>query len=454
MNRIAGRAWVLLVLVLVLVGGLLFFLGEYAAGAADWVVFSGSPHLYSNGKIATVMTDRDGVLLADLSGKQTFAPDSGVRQAAVHWTGDRTGNVNMPFMTYYRQQMSGFNLADGVYVYGEGGCRTELTLSAAVEKAALEALGDYHGTLAVCNYKTGEIICAVSAPSFDPENPPEITEDTAEQFEGIYVNRFIQSAYIPGSIFKIVTTAAALETISDIQERTFTCQRVYKMEGGEVTCELWHGEQTLEQAFANSCNCAFAQVAELVGADKLAQYVEQFQVTAPVSFDGITTAAGNYDITGAAPVNVSWSGIGQYTDLINPCRFLTFVGAIANGGSGPEPYLVSQITVGEKTTYSARTKSSDRLMSRSTAQTLQSFLRNNVESVYGDSNFPGITVCAKSGTGQVGGDKAPNAMFAGFVADEEYPFAFIVAIEEGGYGSHTCVPIISMVLAACVEAMK
>ena len=84
---------------------------------------------------------------------------------------------------------------------------------------------------------------------------------------------------------------------------------------------------------------------------------------------------------------------------------------------------------------------------------MQEYMRNNVESNYGAENFPGLTVCAKSGTGEVGGDQKPNAMFCGFVTDEAYPLAFIVAVENGGYGSAVCVPIISQVLAQCKEVL-
>lgn len=453
MNRIAGRAYITLVLVLALVGGLLFFLWEYMTESPDWVVFSGSPHLYSNGKLATVLTDRDGTVLADLTGEQTYAENPDLRRAALHWTGDRAGNVSIPFLSHYESALSGFDRVNGIYTYGAGGSQMRLTISADIQAAALNAMGDRHGTLAVYNYQTGEILCAVSTPSFDPDDAPTVTEENAEEYDGIYVNRFIQSAYIPGSIFKIITAAAALETIPDIQERTFRCERVYSMEGGDVTCEAWHGEQTLKQAFANSCNCVFAQVAELVGKEKLTQYVEQLHVTEPVSFDGLTTAAGNFDISDAAPVSVAWSGIGQYTDLVNPCRYLTLVGAVAGGGTGAMPYLVSRVAVGAETTYAAETELSERLLSKSTAETLQEFMYNNVQTVYGTGNFPDVTVCAKSGTGEVGGEKAPNAMFTGFIADERYPLAFFVAVENGGYGSQVCVPIIAPVLRACVEEL-
>ena len=92
-------------------------------------------------------------------------------------------------------------------------------------------------------------------------------------------------------------------------------------------------------------------------------------------------------------------------------------------------------------------------MSSETASILKDFMRNNVENYYGDENFPGLTVCAKSGTAEVGGDRKPNAMFTGFLLDDDYPLAFIVCIEDGGYGRPVCVPVLAKVLEACVDAM-
>ena len=79
-------------------------------------------------------------------------------------------------------------------------------------------------------------------------------------------------------------------------------------------------------------------------------------------------------------------------------------------------------------------------------------MQNNVSVKYGAENFPGLTVGAKTGTAEVSGQK-PNAMFAGFVADEEYPLAFIVAVENGGYGKQVCIPILSKVLVACKDVL-
>jgi peptidoglycan glycosyltransferase len=132
---------------------------------------------------------------------------------------------------------------------------------------------------------------------------------------------------------------------------------------------------------------------------------------------------------------------------------MNFLGTIANGGVGVDPYIVEQIQVGGKTTYQADPVSSGRIMSTRTAQTLQEMLRTTVSDYYGEESFPELTVCAKSGTAEVGSTKKPNAMFTGFVADEEYPLAFIVCIEDGGYGRPVCVPVLSQVLSACKDLL-
>ncbi len=450
MNRIAGRSGVIIVLALVLVAGLAFFLIEYTAQAQQWVVFSGSPHLYNGGNIGCgTVTDRSGVLLLDMNGGRTYSDDEQVRASTLHWLGDRSGSISAPALPTYAAELAGYDLLNGIYTYGGTAGNAELTLSAEVQKVALEALGDYKGTVAVYNYRTGELLCAVTAPTYDPDNVPDIDGDETGAWEGAYVNRFTSSCYIPGSIFKIVTLAAALETLPDVQTRRYVCKGSMSFGSDRVTCEEVHGSQSIQEAFRNSCNCAFAELALELGAETLERYVSQFGVTDSVSFDGITTAAGSFTAAGEADVQVAWSAIGQHLDQINPCAFLTFMGAVAAGGKGAQPYIVSSVTVGTSRTYTAKTRLGQRLLSAGTAEVLTEYMRLNVEEKYGTDNFPGLTVCAKTGTAEVGGDKKPNAMLAGFVCDEEYPLAFIVCVEDGGYGKTVCIPIASTVLAAC-----
>lgn len=439
---------------LLLLGGLLFFVWEYVTQAESWVSFSGSPHLYNSSNIGCgTITDRSGNLLLDISQGRTYSDDANTRKSTLHWLGDKKGFISASTVSTYAASMVGYDRINGVYNASDEGGNARLTLSAKVQNAALEAMGNRKGTVGVYNYKTGEILCALTTPTYDPENVPDIANDTTGAYDGVYLNRFLQSAYVPGSIFKIVTLSAALDCVPGIEDMTFPCRGKIEYGTEAVTCEKAHGTQTLKQAFANSCNCAFAQIAEKVGKNNMVKYVKQFQVAQKLSFDGSTTAAGNYDISNTAPVSFAWSCIGQHSDLVNPARYMTFMGAIGGRGTAAEPYLMAKVTSGGDTTYEAKTKKTDRLMSKEVADTVAEYMRNNVKTVYGDGNFGGLPVCAKSGTSQLGGDQKSNAMFAGFVDSEQYPLAFIVVVENGGYGSHTCVPVISKVLSACKSVM-
>lgn len=452
MNRVAKRAIAVVLLAVFLLAGFGYFLVEYVKYAEKWALFEGSPHIYYAGNMGTgAVTDREGILLLNMNRQRTYSSSENIRKATVHWVGDRNGSIHAPAIPHYSGEMVGYNFWNGMYSFTGSGSVARLTLSAKVQTVALEALGDRKGTVAVYNYHTGELLCAVTTPTYDPDNIPDIAGDTEGKYEGVYLNRFIQSSYTPGSIFKIVTLAAALDSIPNAESFTYTCTGTASYGVDKITCENAHGKQTLKEAFCNSCNCAFAELSGLLGAETLNSYVQQLQVTEPVSFDGITTVKGKFEMSNN-PVSLAWSAIGQYTDLVNPCRFLTLMGAIANGGKGAIPYVVSQAGDGSAT-YRAETVYTDRLLSGETATLVQQYMRNNVVNKYGAENFPGMTVCAKTGTAEKDGDVRSTAMFAGFVVDEQYPLAFVICVEEGGYGRSTCVPIASKVLAACKEVL-
>lgn len=453
MKRIAMRSVTIWILVLLLLGGLGFFLVEYVMYSDQWVLAQGSPHIYKGDNINTgKVVDRGGVLLLDTTNGRTYGATKELRSSMIHWLGDRYGYISAPAVATYAKEMAGFDMVTGLYSGAEGGQAT-LTLSSKLQLVAQEAMGDKKGTVALMNYKTGEILCAVTTPNYDPDDVPNMDADDTGAYEGVYMNRFTQSVYIPGSIFKIVTTAAALEEIPDIREQTFTCTGEVDYGTYDVTCEKKHGKLDFDSALAQSCNCAFAQIVEQLGKEKLEEYVEKYGVTESVTFDGITTAKGNFDLTDSSRLDVAWSGIGQHKDQINPCRYLTFISAIANDGQEVQPYVMESVTCGDRKTYQATTKTGDRIMSKEVASELQSMMRNNVIEKYGVENFPDLEVCGKSGTAQVGGDQEANAMFTGFVLDEEYPIAFFVAVEDGGYGRQACVPILSKVLEACMEIL-
>lgn len=454
MNRVTKRTWLMGLFLIILLGGMAVFAIEYVADASTWIVSPGSPHVYNRGNLGCgTIVDRSGNILLDMTSERTYSSDAQTRKSTLHWVGDRSGAISAGAVSHYAAMLAGFDLVDGVYNGEEGGGAEYLTISARVQNAALTALYGRKGVVAVYNYRTGEILCAVTSPTYDPDNVPDIDGDTTGTYTGVYLNRFLQSAYTPGSIFKVVTCAAALECVPDIESRTFTCTGEYSYGKEAITCERAHGTCTLKDALAVSCNCAFAQVAELVGRKNMQKYVQQFAVTEKISFDGVTAVAGKYDISDTGAASFAWSCIGQHSDLVNPCRYMVFMGQIANGGSAALPYIVSEVDANGEVAYQAETVYTSSIMSASLSQKMREYMRNNVEVTYGSYKFPGLTVCGKSGTAELGEGQISNAMFAGFCTDENYPLAFIAVVENGGYGAATCVPILSVVLSECKAVM-
>ena len=454
MKKVSGRAIFPLILAIVLLAGTVLLCVRYFAKADEWVTFSGSPHVYTGVNLdGGVVTDRDGTLLLDSTDGRTYSADAVTRTATMHLLGDRYGYIQAPLLGSFADDMIGFDKINGLYGAEGTEANAALTLSAAAQTAAYQALGNYHGTVGVYNYKTGEILCAVTSPSYDPDNMPDVDADTSGAYDGVYVNRFFQAAYTPGSIFKIVTLAAAIETVPDWENLTFTCEGKTIIGGQEIICEGVHGTITLKQALAHSCNVAFGELAGKVGTKALMEYAEKLGLTESFACDGIPVKAGTVDLKDADAGDLAWAGIGQYTDQVNALTFMRAMGRIAGGGTGAEPYLMAKITRGEKTAYEAKTETSSRALKAETAAKLTEYLRNNVATMYGDWQFGGLNVCAKSGTAEHEGETA-DAMFAGFCVDENCPLAFVVFVENGGSGSAVAAPIAAKVLQVCAAAIN
>ena len=460
MHRVATRAMIVIALVVSLLSGTVFFVVEYTMNADQWVMTAGSSQSEENPSVNMgCVTDRNGRIVADLAGNRTYDSDVSVRRAFLHWLGYRTGNISSTVVSHYTKELLDYSKLTGTYHYGDATGQLKMTLDADIQAAAQQALGDQMGTLAVFNYETGQILCAVSSPNFDPDNVPQEVkvENPTGYYKDVFYNRFTQFWYAPGSIFKIVTLAAALECIPGVTEQTFECIGAYPAGNGELTCEKAHGTQSLKEAFSNSCNCAFGQLTLQLGKENMNRYVQQFGVVEAVSFDGITTKEGKYDVTQAGSESFAWSGIGQHSNMVNPCAFMQFVGAIANDGVAVAPYVVERVSLGDEETYKATTVEKERIMSITTAQILQEYMGNSFDKYltrYSNLDFSGMTIGAKSGTAEMGGELKSNAMFAGFVADSELPLAFIVCVEQGGYGADTCMPIIRQVLQSCKQALR
>ena len=448
MKKISKRAWMALALAAALLAGMLVFFGEYFIEAKTWVAFPGSPHVYTGvnpdcGKIY----DRSGMLLLNTNDGRVYNADEAVRRATLHLLGDRDGYISAPLLGNFAEQMIGYDKITGLNEASKGTASARLTISAEVQKAALQALGSYHGAVGVYNYKTGEILCAVTSPSYDPDNIPDIAGDETGAYDGVYLNRFFDAAYTPGSIFKLVTSAAALEQSASAQAQTYTCAGKTIIGGQEIICMSTHGTLAMPDALAHSCNVYYGELAASLGKDALQAACDKLGLNGTLTCDGYT-ARSTVDLSDADDGSVAWAGIGQYTDQITAIQFLRFMGVIANGGEAAEPYLMQKISRAGQTVYEAKTKTTGRLLSEETAKTLGDMMRGAVVNQYGAWQFGSLTVCAKSGTAERENGPA-DAMFAGFVEDEAYPLAFVVFAERGGSGSQTAAPIAAKVLAAC-----
>ncbi len=453
MKKIGMRSVVVLIVAAFLVIGLGIYGVRFCANGGDWIAFPVNKHIYSNANLTRgTITDVSGVVLLenDENGKSHYNASSVVRKATLHAVGDKNGNIATGAQTAFADILTGYNEFNGVYSLDGEGANLALTIDAGVNAVAYEALNGQNGVVAVYNYKTGDVLCMVSAPTFDPANPPSSFDN--KKYDGVFVNRFTSATYIPGSIFKLVTTSALIERGFDHDGFTFVCTGSAPYEGTVVTCPVPHGTLTLGEALSCSCNCAYAQLGQILGEMGIEKYAKKYNLTTDdVTVSGIRTAKGSVSMKNTG--DIAWSAIGQGNDLVNPAAFLTFVGSIANEGNAEYPNLVSSVrsSLGIKVSADYR-KSGGRYMSKKTAKIMTEMMRSNVKNEYGESRFSGMELCAKSGTAEVDGANA-HSWFVGFSQRDDFPMAFVVVVEHGGSGSKVAGGVASKVLKKCAEEM-
>ncbi len=455
MHNTVKRAFLLLFVVgAFLVGAVVLGISFFKNGE-EWATHRANAHLYSSGQISSAGTiyDCEGEILAQTkSSKRTYSTDAAIRKATLHAVGDTEGFMSTGVHALFETELTGYNIVSGTYYLEKYGIGNDinLTLNAKVCKTAYNALNGRKGTVGVYNYETGEIICMVSSPTYDPENKPDNDTMNSDAYKAAYINKFLSSSYTPGSTFKIVTSACAIENIPDIYTRTFECDGEYEVGETEVICNGKHGKQSFEKALNNSCNSAFAEIAIELGKTKLQKTAEQMGLTSSFEVDRVPLSKGTADLTKAVDIDMGWAGIGQYTITANPCMLMTLMGAIANGGDAVKPYYVQSITTPKGfTTYKASEEKANQIsLNSDTAEKLQELLRSNVVNYYGESAFPNLVMCGKTGTAEVGDEKTgDNAWFVGFSQKKNFPYAIVVLIEDSSSSARTAaIPVANKVL--------
>lgn len=434
MKRIGIRSTMLFLVIALLLVCAVAFGVDYTKNRKKWLFHPGNPNVYQKGRLignGEIISADETLLYQIPQDKTPYAENKTVRRSTLHAVGDPANNIRTGIRSLYGDRLIGYNLVNGVYDPFPQGNTLQLTLSADLSKTAYQAMGDYNGTIGVYNYQTGEVLCMVSKPTFDPHDPPDLT---GTSYEGVYLNRLVQGLYVPGSIFKIVTTMAALEHIPDAETRTFTCKGGKTIGGEWVKCSGNHGTIDLAESLAVSCNVAFGELGVELGAEKLQQAAKQAGVLDSFSVEGVDVTRGRLDLTDASDNDLAWAGIGQHTAMVNPMQYLTLMGAIANDGKAVRPYYLDQVTTFYGLPQQFRTPVFLRrtnLLEEEMATELKQLMRNNAKISYGDKNFKGMNLCAKTGTAQVDG-KAAHSWFVGFLDTEESPLAFVVLLEHAG----------------------
>lgn len=448
MRTVGRRSVVLYILLIGFIGGFCYLCFNIAMHGSDWVTQAYNGHIYADDATAVTgnIYDRNGVLLATTTnGERIYNDDQSVRMSLLHTVGDSSGYIGTSVQSLLRSKLVGYNVFTGLNrtpLQQLGLNDMSLTVDASVCATAYNALGGNDGAVLVYNYKTGEIICKVSAPGYDPGAvPSDLLENDA--YDGVFVDNTVSSSYTPGSIFKIVTAACAIENLSDWDSRTYYCNQTTYFGDDAVTCLDYHGELNIYQAMMYSCNSYFSQLAVDLGYDKLMATAEELGFNKSLDFSNFTTGDSSINLTESTKdSDIGWAGIGQYTVLVNPMQYLTVMGAIANGGSYAEPYVTNA------SIFDALS-SNTQIMSESTANSLKDIMRYTVQNYYGDDMFPsGWEVCAKTGTAEVGEDKEPNAWIVGFSSNTDYPYAFVVCVANGGSGYSVAGGVASQVLNA------
>ncbi len=335
-----------------------------------------------------------------------------------------------------------------------GGVRLTLdsSLQAFAEQAAREALtvNDAKAVRVIAmDPHTGEILALVNKPDFDLNDPPRGDVDT---LTARLKNRVVTDAYEPGSTFKILTAAAALDAGLVTPAEGFYCSGSVTVDGGRIRC--WgnpHGAETFAQALQNSCNPVFVEMGLRLGTERFYRYLRAFGIGQRTGVD-IPGEAGGIVISEkrVKRVDLARIGFGQSV-AVTPVQLLTAACAVINGGNLMKPYVVSEITDASGAVIE---RGSPQVVghpiSRATSDTMRVLLENVVTLGGGKNAYiPGYHVGGKTGTAQVYVNGAVSSAthigsFLGFAPANDPRIAVLLIVDEANvpvdYGSVTAAP--------------
>nr|WP_203592709.1 MULTISPECIES: penicillin-binding protein 2 [unclassified Streptomyces] len=385
-------------------------------------------------------TYKNGPMWAPVTGYASQA--FGATQLESIEDGILTGNADQLFFRNTLDMLTGKKKQGGNVV---------TTLNSAAQKAAYEGLKRQggKGAVAAIEPSTGKILALASYPSYDPSSfaGNSTTTDT-EAWQKLQkknnpndpmLNRALREVYPPGSTFKVVTAAAALEhgLYKDADEKTdtplpwvMTGTRTELKNDGNLPCK----DATLREALRVSCNTVFGKIGADLGNDKMLETAEKFGFNE----EQFTPVRANASVFSddMEPSQVALSSIGQFNTATTPLQMAMVTAAIANNGSMMQPYMVDALQAPNlDTVEKTKPEELSRPMEAKNAQILQSMMETVVENgTGGNARIPGVTVGGKTGTAQhgVANSKNPYAWFISYAktGDGGSPVAVAVVIED------------------------
>ena len=323
------------------------------------------------------------------------------------------------------------------------GGRVVTTINEAAQQAAYGGLGDRRGAVAAIEPSTGKILALVSAPSYDPGELSGTGTEVARAWRRLngdeskpMLNRAIRQTYPPGSTFKVVTAAAALESgvVTDVDAPTKS-PNPYRLPGTSTSltnevdgCE----DASLRYAFEWSCNTVFAKLGVDVGLDDMTGTADNFGFNNRRLRIPFSVAPSNFD-TRLDKAQLALSSIGQFDTRATPLQMAMISAAVAGGGSVKSPYLVERRTsAGGGTVSTAGPRTLHQAMNPATALRLREMMTDVVTEGTGtNAAIPGATVGGKTGTAQhgIGNAGTPYAWFISWAqADDAMQPAVAVAV--------------------------
>ncbi len=343
------------------------------------------------------------------------------------------------------------------------GANVRLTIVPAVQKVAQSALGGQVGAIVALDPRTGAVIAAASAPTYDPASIDSAFPRLSRERGAPLLSRATQGLYPPGSSFKVVTATAGLSLGKVKPTTTFDDTGTYSIYGGKVT--NYHGEvygrHDFTQALTYSINTTFAKVGTLLGQPALIDQMRKygFYQTPPLELPaGLVYPSGRYSgahllAPGAAmdPLALAWAAVGQENVLATPLQMALVAAGVANGGRVMKPYLVQRVTSSTGQTLETAAPSVwTTATSAATAQTLNTMMQQVVNAGTGTAAaLSGIQVAGKTGTAQRGSSNV--AWFIAFAPAAAPKVAVAVTIENTQFtGGDVAAPLAAQVIKAAL----